>query len=134
MFIVIASNYYSNYSEETHTDGLTVWGLGLAKERFKGSKINNREGEKIKLNWKLKESEEDLMFFSKNDMLKLAADKGDLVYLTDSRKILGGLKSAHSIFGEPHNEDGIVYFSQSILEQGQFISWKISYCRKRNVI
>ncbi|MCW8850066.1 MAG: sodium:solute symporter family protein [Melioribacteraceae bacterium] len=130
VFIVIASNYYSNYSEETHTEGLTVWGLGLAKERFKGSKINNREGEKIKLNWKLKESEEDIMFFSKNDMIKLSADKGDLVYLTDSRKILGGLKSAHSIFGEPHNEDGIVYFSQAILDQGQFISGKLVTAEK----
>ena len=130
VFIVLASNYYSNYSEETHTDGLTVWGIGLAKERFKGSKINNREGEKVKLNWKLNESDKDLMFFSKNDMLKLAADKGDLVYLTDSRKILGGLKSAHSIFGEPHNEDGIVYFSQSILDQGQFSSGKLVTAEK----
>ena len=70
------------------------------------------------------------MFLSKNDMLKLAADKGDLVYLTDSRKILGGLKSAHSIFGEPHNEDGIVYFSQSILDQGQFSSGKLVTAEK----
>lgn len=130
VFIVISSNYYSNYSEETHTDGLTVWGVGLAKERFKGSKPNDREGEKVKLHWKHYEGDEDLMFFSKNDMVKLAAEKGDLVYLTDSRKILGGLKSAHSIFGEPHNEDGIVYISQGIVNQGQFILGKLVTAEK----
>ncbi len=130
VFIVISSNYYSKYSEETHTEGLTIWGLAKAKETFKGSKVNDRDGELIKVNWKLKESTEDLMFFSKNDMVKLAAEKGDLIYLCDARKIFGGLKSVHSTFGEPHNEDGIVYISQEHIDQGQFVNGKIVTAEK----
>lgn len=124
VIVVISSNYYSKYSEATHTEGLTVWGIAKAKETFKGSKVNERDGETIKVKWVLKESEDDLMFFSKNDMIKMAADPGDLVYVSDARKIFGGLKSCHSTFGAPHDEDGIVYISQEHIDQGQFVKGK----------
>ena len=109
VFVVLSSNYYSKYSEESHTVGLTVWDIAKAKEMFKGRKVNERDGEVIKVKWVLKESDEDLMWFSKNDMAKMSADTGDVVYICDARKIFGGLKSCHSTFGQPHNEDGIVY-------------------------
>jgi solute:Na+ symporter, SSS family len=124
VFVVISSNYYSKYSEETHTDGLTVWGIAKAKEMFKGSKVNDRDGKVIKVNWKEINSADDLMHFSKNDMAKMAAEVGDLVYISDARKILGGLKSVHSTYGEPHDEDGIVYFTREHIEQGQFVTGK----------
>ncbi len=38
--------------------------------------------------------------------------------LADERKWLGGLKSFHSVFGEPHTEDGKVYISASHIEKG----------------
>ena len=41
-------------------------------------------------------------------MGSMNAKKGDLVYLEDSRWWLGGLKSIHGTFGEPHDKDGIV--------------------------
>jgi len=128
--VVIASNYYSNYSEETHTEGLTVWGLAKAKEMFKGRKVNELDGEIIKVHWKKKDSVEDLMYFSKNDMAKMSAEVGDLVYISDARKILGGLKSVHSTYGEPHNEDGIVYITEEHIAQGQFDDGKILTAEK----
>ncbi|MCB9249484.1 MAG: sodium:solute symporter family protein [Ignavibacteriales bacterium] len=128
--VVISSNYYSKYSEETHTEGLTVWGIAKAKEMFKGSKVNDRDGETIKINFRLKDAPEDLMYFSKNDMIKMSAEQGDLVYVSDARKYLGGLKSVHSIFGQPHNEDGIVYVTQEHIDQGQFVMDKILTAEK----
>ncbi|MCZ7611018.1 MAG: sodium:solute symporter family protein [Ignavibacterium sp.] len=130
VLVVISSNYYSKYSERTHTEGLTVWSIAKAKEMFKGSKVNDRDGEIIKVNWKIKESTDDLMYFSKNDMAKMAADPGDLIYLCDARRYLGGLKSVHSTYGEPHNEDGIVYITQDHLDQGQFVKDKILTAEK----
>jgi len=124
VFVVISSNYYSKYSEATHTEGLTVWGIAKAKETFKGSKVNERDGERIKVNWKLQDDADDLMHFSKNDMAKMAADPGDLVYICDVRKIFGGLKSCHSTYGDPHDEDGIVYITQEHIDQGQFVKGK----------
>ncbi len=129
-FVVISSNYYSKYSEETHTEGLTVWSIAKAKEMFKGSKVNEREGEIIKVQWKIKDDPDDLMHFSKNDMAKMAADVGDLVYISDARRFLGGLKSVHSSFGDTHDEDGIVYITQEHLEQGQFVKGKVLTAEK----
>jgi SSS family solute:Na+ symporter len=129
-FVVISSNYYSKYSEETHTEGLTVWSIAKAKEMFKGSKVNECEGEIIKVQWKIKDDPDDLMHFSKNDMAKMAADVGDLVYISDARRFLGGLKSVHSSFGDTHDEDGIVYITQEHLEQGQFVKGKVLTAEK----
>ncbi|MFZ1290976.1 MAG: sodium:solute symporter family protein [Melioribacteraceae bacterium] len=130
IFVVISANYYSKYSEETHTDGLTIWGLAKAKEMFKGSKVNDADGEIIKVNWKLVDSTDDLMCFSKNDMKKMSANSGDLVYVSDARKYFGGLKSVHSTYGKPHNEDGIVYINQEHVDQGQFVKGKILTAEK----
>lgn len=130
ILVVISSNYYSKYSEATHTEGLTVWGIARAKEMFKGSKVNDREGEVIKIHWKLKDSEDDLIHFSKNDMIKMSAEVGDLVYISDARKILGGLKSVHSTYGGTHNEDGIVYITKEHIAQGQFVKGKLLTAEK----
>ena len=119
--VIISSDYFIGYDEKSKTDGLTVWSLNKTKEYFKGGKINDREGKKIKVKWKLKDGDEDIVYFSKNDMNKMQADVGDLVYLCDARKWLGGLKSVHSVFGEPHTEDGVVYITNDNLAQGQFI-------------
>jgi SSS family solute:Na+ symporter len=128
--VVIASNYFIEYNEVEKTDGLTVWSLNKAKEYFKGSKVNERDGKKVKVNWKLKEGQDDTVHFSMNDMHKMAAEIGDLVYYSDKRKYLGGLKSVHSVYGEPHNEDGLVYISKEHLEQGQFVEGKILIAEK----
>ncbi|HEX9253336.1 MAG TPA: sodium:solute symporter family protein, partial [Ignavibacteriaceae bacterium] len=73
---------------------------------------------------------EDLVHFSKNDMQKMAADPGDLVYISDKRKWLGGLKSIHSRYGEPHDEDGVVYISKEQLEHALFVEGKMLEAEK----
>lgn len=119
--VAILVTYFVKYDPEQNTLGLTVYSIKKAKEMFKGSKLNEREGEKVIVNWKLKDSDEDVIHFSKNDMKKMQAEPGDLVYISDSRKWLGGLKSVHTVFGEPHNEDGIVYITKEHYELGQFV-------------
>ena len=102
------------------TEGLTVWSLDKTREFFKGSAPNDRPGQSIKVQWALKEGDKDTVGFSINDMEVMAADVGDLVYLADERKWLGGLKSIHSVYGDPHTEDGTVYITQAHVEMGMF--------------
>lgn len=128
--VVVAANYFIKYNQEEKTDGLTVWSINKAKEYFKGRKINDREGEKIKVHWKIKEGVDNTIHFSKNDMKRMAAEIGDLVYISDARKYLGGLKSVHTIYGEPHEEDGIVYISSEHLANGQFVKGKLLIAEK----
>lgn len=124
VLVIISSLYYIGYDEASKIEGLTVWSIQRAKEIFKGSKINEREGETIKVSWKKIPGEENIVYFSKNDMNRMAAEVGDLVYLNDARKWMGGLKSAHSVFGKPHDEDGIVFMTDENIQQGQFVEGK----------
>jgi SSS family solute:Na+ symporter len=130
ILVIIVSDYYIEYNEEEKTDGLTVWSLSKTKEYFKGSKINDAEGEKVKVQWKQKPGDDDTVNFSTTEMVKMKANPGDLVYLTDARKWFGGLKSIHSVFGEPHNENGIVYVTKDHFEQGQFVKNKVLIAEK----
>lgn len=128
--VVIAANYFIKYDEAEKTDGLTAWSIRKAKEYFKGSKLNEREGEKIKVHWKLKDGKDNTIHFSKNDMKRMAAEVGDLVYISDARRYFGGLKSVHTIYGEPHDEEGIVYITSEHLAQGQFVKGKLLIAEK----
>jgi SSS family solute:Na+ symporter len=101
-------------------EGLTVWSLDKARELFKGSAPNDRPGESLLAKWIVKDCEEGEVRFSIGDMETMGADVGDLVYLADERKWLGGLKSVHSVYGEPHKEDGVVYITQFDVERGLF--------------
>ncbi len=130
VFVAISVTYIVKYDESIQTDGLTAWSIRRAKELFKGKPINDREGEKVKVNWKLKEGDDNTVNFSVNDMNKMAAEVGDLVYLSDSRKYLGGLKSIHSSYGEPHNEDGIVYINEEHRLTGLFVEGKVLTAEK----
>ncbi|MCW8806019.1 MAG: sodium:solute symporter family protein, partial [Ignavibacteriaceae bacterium] len=130
ILVALCVTYYVKYDEEKQTEGLTAWSIKSAKKFFKGGELNEREGEKVKSNWKIKEGEIDTINFSRNDMEKMQADSGDLVYITDARKWLGGLKSIHSVYGEPHDEDGIVYITDEHRMQGQFVPGKLLLAEK----
>ena len=106
------------------TEGLTVWTLDKAREFFKGSAPNDRPGESVKVKWTLEDNEDDYVRFSISDMETMGADVGDMVYLADERKWLGGLKSIHSYYGEPHSEENVVYITKSQAESGLFATNK----------
>lgn len=128
--VSISATYFTKYDPEAQIDGLTAWSVQRAMEMFKGSKINDEEGEIIKVNWKIKPGEEDTINFSTNDMQRMKANEGDLVYISDARKYLGGLKSIHSVYGKPHNEDGIVYITEEHKLSGVFVEGKILTAEK----
>ena len=130
VLVPIIVTYYSDYDEESSTKGLTVYSINEAKLAFKGSKVNEKLGENVEVNFFVSDHEQDEVMFSKNDLLKLGAEVGDLVYLSDKRKWLGGLKSIHSKIGKPHNEDGKVYLSEDQIDHGLFDKGKMLIAEK----
>ena len=117
----IIVTFFTKPKTEKQLSGLTIFDVHNLKNIFKGSSVNEEKGESINVTWKIKEIDSDLVCFSINDMNKMKANPGDLVFVEDSRWWLGGLKSAHCIYGEPHNEDGLVYITNKHLSHGQFI-------------
>tara|TARA_B110000014_G_scaffold89724_1_gene61655 strand:- start:99 stop:797 length:699 start_codon:yes stop_codon:yes gene_type:complete len=130
LLVPIIVTYYGKYDEESSTKGLTVYSINEAKQSFKGSKINEKLGEKVEVKLQLSNHNEDEIMFSKNDLIKLGAEVGDLVYLSDKRKWLGGLKSIHSRFGKSHNQEGIVYLNEDQIDHGLFENDKILIAEK----
>ncbi len=129
--VALATTFYVPYDASTQTNGLTIWTIRQAKEWFKGRKLNEQEGEKVKTNWKLVETDnEDIINFSEHDMKRMEAEPGDLVYLSDHRKYLGGLKSCHTVYGEPHQENGVVYIRQIHITKGLFVKDSILEAEK----
>ena len=117
----IIVTFFTKSKSEKELSGLTIFDVHNLKSIFKGSPVNEEKGETINLNWKIKENDSDLVFFSKNDMKKMKANPGDLVFIEDSRWWLGGLKSVHSVYGNPHNKDGLVYINNNHLNHAQFV-------------
>ena len=101
-------------------DGLTVYDVSKLKASFKGGEVNDANGETVIVDWEISDTDDDSIRFSKNDMLKMKAEVGDLVYLCDNRKWLGGLKSIHSVYGEPHDTDGVVMITNNQQQSGLF--------------
>ena len=120
VIVPILTVYFVTYNEEEATKGLVASSIKEAKRIFKGSAPNNEIGEKIEVYFEIKNQEDTKIYFSKNDMKRMSASPGDLVYLCDKRKWLGGLKSIHSVYGDPHNDDGKVYIDQDQSETGLF--------------
>lgn len=120
--VALVTTYYVKYDPEAQTLGLTIWSIHQAKEWFKGRKLNEREGENVIVHWKLVETDnDDVINFCKHDMHKMQAEPGDLVYISDTRKYLGGLKSCHTVYGEPHDEKGVVYIRNLHMGKGLFV-------------
>lgn len=118
---IIVSLFTKPESDKKLT-GLTIFDAARLKGIYKGSTPNEEIGEKIIVDWKANKDDQDGIRFSKNDMNRMKANPGDLVYIQDVRWWLGGLKSAHSVFAKPHNEDGVVYLNSSELNHGQFLN------------
>ena len=117
----IIVTFFTKPKSEKQLSGLTIFDVHNLKSIFKGSPVNEQKGESINVSWEIKENDLDLVCFSKNDMDKMKANPGDLVFIEDSRWWLGGLKSAHSVYGKPHNKDGLVYINNNHLDHGQFV-------------
>jgi SSS family solute:Na+ symporter len=121
LFVPLVVTYFVKYDQDVNTLGLTASSIQIARKQFKGSEPNDQEGENVLVHWKLIESDESMMRFSNNDMSLMKANQGDLVYLSDKRGWLGGLKSVHASYAEPHDEDGVVYMTQDLAESGLFV-------------
>ena len=124
VLVSLSVTYYVKYDQQKNTEGLTVWSIAKAKEWFKGAKVNEREGEKVTVHWKIKEEDEDVVHMSRKEMEKMQAEVGDLIYMCDARGYMGGLKSAHSKLGEPHDEEGVMYINNEHFLDGQFVEGK----------
>ena len=130
ILVPLVVTYFVRYDEEKNTRGLTASSLDVARKIFKGGEPNDEAGEKVFVLLKKVEGDNAMVHFSKDDMSAMKANPGDLVYLSDKRKWLGGLKSIHSVFGQPHNEAGVVFVTEEQIVHGLFVKGRMLEAEK----
>ncbi|MBN22056.1 MAG: sodium:proline symporter [Bdellovibrionaceae bacterium] len=116
LMIGIVVSYLTTPKSDESLKGLVIDFLEEGKWIFKGGKPNDEyPGEKILVTYRSGPS----LSLHKKALERLCAEKGDLLYVSDSRWWLGGLKSIHAKIESIHegNEDEII-LSSDLIEEG----------------
>ncbi|MFQ6604951.1 MAG: sodium:solute symporter [Fidelibacterota bacterium] len=122
--------HYVAYDEEKATSGLITASITEARRAFKGGEPNDKLGEKVLVDWQIRDGDDDAVLLAKDDLEKMKAQPGDLVYLCDKRAWFGGLKSIHARIGSPHKDSGVVYITKDQEKSGLFVPGKKLYAEK----
>jgi SSS family solute:Na+ symporter len=101
-------------------EGLVLGTLRRGREKFKGGKVNDRPGIKVKAALSVKEGLKGA-FLPAGMLRDLAAGEGDLLYIADARAWLGGIRSIHVKVAGIHEEEGRVYLSPALIEEGSLL-------------
>lgn len=102
-------------------EGLVVGTLDKAKEKFKGSPVNEKEGKKA-IAWLRLDDHVKELNIPQEIADQLSAETGDIVYLSDARIWLGGLRSIHAKISSTHDKDtSTIYIAPSLVEKGNLL-------------
>ena len=102
--------------------GLTLWTIKDGAEYFKGSDVNPNAGIIITVPGSkivVSEDENNKIYLPQKYMDEIKGNPGDLMYISDKRWYLGGLKSTHANLGSPSQSDKVI-ISKDVYTHGQF--------------
>jgi SSS family solute:Na+ symporter len=117
--------------DNKNLEGLTMFSLTAARKMFKGSAPNDAIGFPQTVTYKLDATlPEGAIRMDSEAMQHLAAEQGDLAYICDKRKWLGGLRSAHGHFDGMHDLGETVLLSQDVYDNGHFLAGKLLVVEK----
>jgi SSS family solute:Na+ symporter len=119
--IAVCVSVFTKTKSELEIEGLVVGTLDKAKEGYKGAPANEVEGQKVVVALQVDKKTPELSISSSAAEF-LAAGVGDIVYLSDARRWLGGLRSVHAKVSSIHEGGQLeARISPSLLKQGKLI-------------
>ena len=119
--IAILVTLFTKGRRESELEGLVVGTLWKAKETYKGGKPNEKDG--LKVRCQVRESGEvgEVSVSGKTAKL-LEANVGDIVYLSDARWWLGGLRSVHAKISDIRDDcETNVLVAPSLVSEGRLL-------------
>jgi len=106
------------------TEGLTIWSVRKAREGFKGGVPNDQPGRPVVAGWVSDpDLPEGVVQAGPAHLEGLGGKDGDMVYLTDTRRWLGGLRSTHARLQEGAPDDTL-RIAPDIVVAGRFLPAK----------
>lgn len=128
--IGVVITYFTEPKPEAEIQGLVVGTIRKAKEMFKGGPINEEIGEKIKGKLVVLDNIKEVSVNS-GALEKLKARIGDIIYLEDARKWLGGLRSVHAKISDVHSDDDPnIYVNHALIEEGELVAGRMHRMEK----
>ena len=109
----------SNYDK---IKGLTLWTIKDGPKYFKGSEVNKNAGITIKFSGseiEVSNKEDNTVSLPKKYMNEIKGEKRDLIYISDHRWYLGGMKSTHARLGDVSKNNKVI-ISQDVFDHAQF--------------
>ncbi len=121
LILGVAFTYILRPGKPKDLTGLTFSTIQAGRARYKGKvPPSDERGKKLLLT--LREVEEDsTVRLSSEDMLRLKAGEGDILYVADERAYLGGLRSVQAIAGTPHEDEGVAYVPANLVSSGDLL-------------
>lgn len=102
-------------------EGLVVGTIRQAMEKYKGGPVNIQKGEQIEGRLEVIPGTKRVSVHSAA-MERLQARVGDLVYVSDARRWLGGLRSVHAFLDVPHPGDpDTVEVTDDLIREGDLL-------------
>ncbi|MGD2294906.1 MAG: sodium/solute symporter [Candidatus Aminicenantes bacterium] len=118
LIIAVFVSLFSRARPRKEIESLVVGTLDKAKALFKGGAVNEKEG-KTALAVPVVDNQVEEVSVSQKVAERLAAGMGDIVYVSDSRAWLGGLRSAHAKITAIHEQEAsLVFLSPSLFQKG----------------
>ncbi len=102
--------------------GLTLWTIKDGPKYFKGSEVNKNAGITIQFSGseiEVSNKEDNKVCLPKKYMNEIKGEKGDLIYISDHRWYLGGMKSTHARLGDVSKNNKVI-ISQDVFDHAQF--------------
>ena len=102
--------------------GLTLWTIKDGPKYFKGSEVNKNAGITIQFSGsevEISEKENNTVSLPKKYMNEIKGKKGDLIYISDHRWYLGGLKSTHARLDKVSGNNKVI-ISKDVFDHAQF--------------
>lgn len=115
----VAITPFTRPRAEQEIPGLVLSTIAAGRRLFKGGEPNERDGaSSVLLSLVLDEVEPAQVRLPHRMMVDLQADPGDLLYVSDSRWWLGGLRSVHVKAGPPHDQPDGLLINAATAERG----------------
>lgn len=124
-FIAVIATFFTKPKPLGEIEGLVIGTISTAKEKYKGAPVNEAEGKKVTGVLKVRD---DIAGVSVNKKMldQMKANIGDIVYVEDARKWLGGLRSVHSKISDIHADtDDHIYVTPALAAEGELIPGRL---------
>jgi len=118
--IALAVTCFTRPKPYKEIEGLVIGSIRKGMERFKGGKLNETPGKPVTSRIEVVEEIEGVSL-ADGMLRRLCADEGDMIYLSDKRWWLGGLRSVHTKITGLHSDGDVIRVSSSLAKEGSLL-------------